>query len=76
MPIDVARMGNVATEDVVQLLERCGVDTGIDLDRLMEISAWATSLLGQEPNSRLSRGGTVTSFLAAGRRHLEERGHD
>jgi hydroxymethylglutaryl-CoA lyase len=32
--------GNVATEDVGDLFERAGVATGIDLDRLVEASAW------------------------------------
>jgi hydroxymethylglutaryl-CoA lyase len=72
MPIDVRRMGNLATEDLVQLLERCGENTGVDLERLLEVSAWVTCLLGQKPNSRLSRGGTLGQFFAAARRHSEE----
>lgn len=72
MPIDVSRMGNLATEDVVQLFERCGEDTGVDLDRLMEVSQWAAALLGQQPSSRLHRGGTLDQFLAMGRKYLEQ----
>ncbi len=32
--------GNVATEDVVDLFERAGVSTGVDLDRLVDVAAW------------------------------------
>ena len=32
--------GNVATEDVVDLFERAGVATGVDLDALVDVSAW------------------------------------
>ena len=32
--------GNVATEDVVDLFERQGIDTGVDLDALVDVSAW------------------------------------
>ena len=32
--------GNVATEDVVDLFERAGVDTGVSLDALVDTSAW------------------------------------
>lgn len=71
MPVNVRRMGNIATEDVVHLLLRCGVDTGVDLQRLREVSEWAVGLLGQVPNSGLARGGTVEEFLALGRADRE-----
>jgi isopropylmalate/homocitrate/citramalate synthase len=40
--------GNIATEDLVYLLEGDGVDTGVDLDALIEISRWLEGLLGRE----------------------------
>src|SRR5947208_4577270 len=39
--------GNVATEDLVYLLEGEGIDTGVDLDALVGISAWLEELLGR-----------------------------
>lgn len=39
--------GNVATEDLVNLLEGEGIDTGIDLDALIGISHWLEGLLGR-----------------------------
>ena len=47
--------GNVATEDLVYLLNGLGVDTGVDLDRLIDCSAWISSVLGREPSSRVTR---------------------
>jgi len=32
--------GNAATEDVVDLFERAGISTGVDLDRLVDVSQW------------------------------------
>jgi isopropylmalate/homocitrate/citramalate synthase len=39
--------GNVATEDLVYLLEGEGVETGVDLDALIGVSAWLEDLLGR-----------------------------
>jgi isopropylmalate/homocitrate/citramalate synthase len=39
--------GNVATEDLVYLLEGEGVETGVDLDALVRISQWLEQLLGR-----------------------------
>ncbi|HSN33564.1 MAG TPA: hydroxymethylglutaryl-CoA lyase [Ideonella sp.] len=45
--------GNVATEDVVFMLDGLGIDTGIDLDRLVDASAWISlDVLGRKPVSR------------------------
>jgi isopropylmalate/homocitrate/citramalate synthase len=40
--------GNIATEDLVYLLEGDGVDTGADLDELVRVSQWLEQLLGRE----------------------------
>ncbi len=47
--------GNVATEDVVWLMNGLGIDTGVDLDRLVETGAWISEVLGRESASRVSR---------------------
>jgi hydroxymethylglutaryl-CoA lyase len=44
--------GNVATEDVVFMLQGMGIDTGIDLDRLLDASAFISAYLQRVPNSR------------------------
>jgi hydroxymethylglutaryl-CoA lyase len=47
--------GNVASEDVVYLLEGLGLGTGIDLDRLIDTGRWLTALLGRENGSKVAR---------------------
>jgi len=49
--------GNVATEDVVYLLEGEGVDTGVDLDALIAVSAWLESILGRKLEGYVYRAG-------------------
>jgi hydroxymethylglutaryl-CoA lyase len=41
--------GNVATEDVVYMLHGMGIETGIDLDRLMDAGAFISEQLGASP---------------------------
>jgi hydroxymethylglutaryl-CoA lyase len=47
--------GNVATEDVVYLLQGLGIDTGIDLDKLIDAGVFISQALGLQSNSRVSR---------------------
>ena len=44
--------GNVATEDVVYMLQGMGIETGIDLDKLIDAGAYISEFLGRKPNSR------------------------
>ncbi|AVS63526.1 hydroxymethylglutaryl-CoA lyase [Paracidovorax avenae] len=44
--------GNVATEDVVYMLHGMGIETGIDLDALVDAGAYISDFLGRKPNSR------------------------
>ncbi len=46
--------GNVATEDVVYMLEGMGHDTGVDLDALVATGRWLSSLLGRTSGSRVN----------------------
>jgi len=47
--------GNVASEDVVYLLEGLGIETGINLDRLSETGLWLSALLGRDTGSKVAR---------------------
>jgi hydroxymethylglutaryl-CoA lyase len=49
--------GNVATEDLVYLLEGEGIVTGVDLDALIAISQWLESLLGRRLEGYVYRAG-------------------
>jgi hydroxymethylglutaryl-CoA lyase len=44
--------GNVATEDVVYMLHGMGIETGIDLDKLVDAGKYISDYLGRPPNSR------------------------
>jgi hydroxymethylglutaryl-CoA lyase len=44
--------GNVATEDVVYLLNGLGIDTGIDLDLVVDAGQFIAEQLGRKGNSR------------------------
>ncbi len=44
--------GNVATEDVVYMLHGMGIDTGIDLDLLVDAGQFISDFLVRKPNSR------------------------
>jgi hydroxymethylglutaryl-CoA lyase len=46
--------GNVATEDVVYLLQGMGIETGIDLDQLIDAGQFISNALGRKPHSRVS----------------------
>jgi len=44
--------GNVATEDVVYMLQGMGIETGVDMDKLLEAGRFISDFLGREPVSR------------------------
>ena len=47
--------GNIATEELVHMLEDMGVDTGVDLTALIDAAAQAERLVGHEPPSQVLR---------------------
>lgn len=49
--------GNVATEDLIYMLQGMGFDTGVNLNALVETSRWISAELGREPASKLGRAG-------------------
>ena len=49
--------GNVATEDLVYLLEGEGIETGVDLDALVHVSKWLEQLLGRTLEGYVYRAG-------------------
>jgi isopropylmalate/homocitrate/citramalate synthase len=50
--------GNIATEDLVYLLEGEGIETGVDLDALVGVSEWLEGLLGHRLDGYVYRAGT------------------
>ena len=59
--------GNLATEDLVYALHGSGVETGIDLDALVDVSAWMATKLGRPSPSRV-----VEAVLSKRQRALDE----
>jgi hydroxymethylglutaryl-CoA lyase len=56
--------GNVATEEVVHLLHDMGIDTGIDLEKLLDVARLAEEVVGRELPSGVLRAGPRTRVIA------------
>ena len=56
-PFAPGATGNIATEDLVYMLERAGFSTGYDLDALIRTALWIGERLGRPAPSALSRAG-------------------
>jgi hydroxymethylglutaryl-CoA lyase len=56
-PFAPAATGNIATEDLVYMLERAGFETGLDAGALIEAGRWIGERIGKPPVSALSRAG-------------------
>ena len=54
-PYAAGASGNVATEDVVYMLNGLGAQTGVDLKALVGIGRWICGVLGREPASKVNR---------------------
>jgi hydroxymethylglutaryl-CoA lyase len=54
-PFAPGASGNVATEDLVYMLDDAGVCTGVDLQRLVNVASWISGLLGKPPASHVAR---------------------
>ena len=66
-PYSPGATGNVATEDVIYLLDGLGMSHGVDLDALIEVGEFINAELGRETASRVSR-----ALLAKrGRLHIQ-----
>jgi hydroxymethylglutaryl-CoA lyase len=63
-PFAPAATGNIPTEDLVYLLERSGIATGVDLDRLLATGEWLQQTLGRTVPGMLLKAG---NFPAAAR---------
>ena len=54
-PYAAGASGNVASEDVVYMMNGLGIETGVDLDKLVDIGEWICGLLGREPSSKAGK---------------------
>ncbi len=58
-PVPPGATGNVASEDVVSMIGEMGIETGVDLKKLIAASAEAQSVLGRPLGSHVLRAGPV-----------------
>jgi len=56
-PFAPAATGNIPTEDLLYMLARSGVQTGIDLERLLDTAAWLQQILGRNIPGMLLKAG-------------------
>ena len=54
--------GNICTEELVLLCEEMGIDTGIDLDNLIEVGRMAEDIVGHQLPSELIHAGSLDAF--------------
>ncbi len=54
-PFAGSATGNLATEDLVYMLNGLGLETGVDLNALVAVAWWISDQLGREPVSRVAR---------------------
>jgi hydroxymethylglutaryl-CoA lyase len=58
-PVPPGSTGNISTEDLVSMLDEMGVETGVDLPRLIEASRTAQEVLGRPLGAHVLRAGPV-----------------
>jgi hydroxymethylglutaryl-CoA lyase len=65
-PFAPGATGNVATEDVVYMLEGMGIKTGVDMEKLLAATNEITALIGRSPVSRVASALNAKARRAAG----------
>jgi isopropylmalate/homocitrate/citramalate synthase len=65
-PFAPAATGNIATEDLIYLLDGEGVETGVDLEALLSVSDWLRGVMGHDLPGLLSRAGPFVAVGADG----------
>lgn len=55
--------GNVSTEDLLHMCLECGVETGIDLDKMMAVAAKVVDIVGHKTDSYLLRAGKASDLI-------------
>ena len=64
-PFAPAATGNVATEDLLYMIHRMGLKTGIDIDKIIETAKWLEGPLGTAMPAMVTRAGVFPSAKAA-----------
>lgn len=64
-PGDKTSAGNICTEDMVFMCHEMGIETGVDLEALLDCARMAESIIGRRLNGHLLRAGTLARFREA-----------
>jgi hydroxymethylglutaryl-CoA lyase len=64
-PFAAGAAGNLATEDLVHLLDDLGLDTGVDLEKLLAVSAQVATVVGHTVPSRIAAAGPRSRLASA-----------
>lgn len=57
--------GNIATEDLVHMCHEMGIETGVDLERLLDVAREAERIVGHPLPGKVMRGGHLNSYRRA-----------
>jgi hydroxymethylglutaryl-CoA lyase len=57
-----AAAGNICTEDMVSMCQEMGIETGVDLDKLVECANQAEAIFGHELRGKVMKAGSLTKF--------------
>jgi hydroxymethylglutaryl-CoA lyase len=68
-PVAKSATGNIATEDLIAMLDRMDIDTGVDVNRLIEASAVVEQVVSHAGNSKISLVGPFPGALLGGSAH-------
>lgn len=55
--------GNVSTEDLLHMCLECGIETGIDIDKMLDIAAKVVDIVGHKTDSYLLRAGKTSDLI-------------
>ena len=58
-PVPPGSTGNISTEDLVSMLHEMGIETGVDVGKLLDASRAAQEMLGRPLSAHLLRAGPV-----------------
>lgn len=69
-PFAPAATGNIPTEDLLYMAGRMGLETGVDLEKLIEVSLWIEEKLGRKTPAMVSKAGPFPRNLEDGQESL------
>lgn len=55
--------GNVSTEDLLHMCDECGIETGIDIDKMLKVSRRIKEIVGHETDSYILRAGKSSDLI-------------